>query len=230
MSYMPIWCFIIVYINGTKLNFGETEMTSQAYAPIWHDGPCLPRLQPECDFFATGSQGFSVRKLLRTIFHYLILYQGLGLKVVVLYSAVSSLSDRSNLSKRCTRFALPGRPVHSDTNSASPGSILAMQQLRATTKSLTFPPLSVARYSFIQLSQLGRQWRERKCSIFEMVAKGNSNPRLARLRVRHSTTELPCSTLRCCVTLTVTITPNNLHMLRASLSETTGFILFMSSE
>ena len=26
-------------------------------------------------------------------------------------------------------FALPGRPVHSDTNSASPGSILVMQQL-----------------------------------------------------------------------------------------------------
>ena len=39
-----------------------------------------------------------------------------------------------------------------------------------TTKSLTFPPLSIARYSFIQLSQLGRQWRERKCPIFETVA------------------------------------------------------------
>ena len=30
--------------------------------------------------------------------------------------------------------------------SASPGSILAMQKLRATTKSLTFPPLSIAMY------------------------------------------------------------------------------------
>ena len=30
--------------------------------------------------------------------------------------------------------------------SASPGSILARQQLRAKTKSLTFPPLSIARY------------------------------------------------------------------------------------
>ena len=48
--------------------------------------------------------------------------------------------------------------------------------LRATTKSLTFPPLSIARHSFIQLSQLGRQWRERKCPIFETVAKGDSNP------------------------------------------------------
>ena len=60
--------------------------------------------------------------------------------------------------------------------SASPGSILAMQQLRATTKSLTFPPLSIARYSFIQLSQQGRQWREGKCPIFQTVAKEDSNP------------------------------------------------------
>ena len=60
--------------------------------------------------------------------------------------------------------------------SASPGSILVTQQLRATTKSLTFPPLSIARYSFIQLSQQGCQWRERKCPNFETVAKRDSNP------------------------------------------------------
>ena len=65
---------------------------------------------------------------------------------VVLYSAISGPLDRS---KRFTLFALPGRPVHSDTNSASPGSILAMVQLRAKTKLLTFPPLSISRYSFI---------------------------------------------------------------------------------
>ena len=86
-----------------------------------------------------------------------------------LYGAVSSPLDRS---KRFTLCALPDRPVQSDTNSASPGSILAMQQLRAKTKSLTFPPLYIARYSFIQLSQQGRQWRERKCPIFETVPKG----------------------------------------------------------
>ena len=62
--------------------------------------------------------------------------------------------------------------------SASLGRILAMQQLRATTKSLTFPPLSIARYSFIQLSRQGRQWREGKCPIFQTVAKGDSNPGL----------------------------------------------------
>ena len=93
-----------------------------------------------------------------------------------LYSAVSSPLDRS---KRFTLFAPPphpGTPVRSDTNSASPGSILVTQQFRAKTKSLTFPPLSIARYSFIQLSQLGRQWREQKCTFFETVAKGDSNP------------------------------------------------------
>ena len=90
-----------------------------------------------------------------------------------LYSAVSSPLD---CSKRFTLFALPGRPVHSDTNSASPGSILATLQLRAKTKSLTCSPLSIARYSSIQLSQMVRQWRERKCTIFETVAKGDSNP------------------------------------------------------
>ena len=52
-------------------------------------------------------------------------------KGMFLYSAVSSPLDRSL--KCFTLFALPGRPVHSDTNSASLGSILARQQLRATT-------------------------------------------------------------------------------------------------
>ena len=55
-------------------------------------------------------------------------------------------------SKRFTLVALPGsrRPVHSDTNSASLGSILAMQQLR-NDYSLKCPPLSIAMYSFIHL-------------------------------------------------------------------------------
>ena len=73
-------------------------------------------------------------------------------------------------------FASSGRPVHSNNNSASPGSILARQQLCGKAKSLTSPPLSIARYSFIQLSQQGRQWRERKCPIFERVTNRDSNP------------------------------------------------------
>ena len=51
-----------------------------------------------------------------------------------------------------------------------------MQQVRATTKSLTFPPLFIARYSFIELSELGRQWREQICTIFESVPNVGSNP------------------------------------------------------
>ena len=58
--------------------------------------------------------------------------------------------------KAQTYFSSPGRPVHSDTNSASPGSILAMQQL-CNDQSLTCPPLSTARYSLIQLSGLRRR-------------------------------------------------------------------------
>ena len=73
-------------------------------------------------------------------------------KGMVLYSAVSSPLDRS---KRFT-LSSPGRPVHSNTNSASLGSILAMQQLR-NDYTLTCPPLSIARYSFIQLSRLRRR-------------------------------------------------------------------------
>ena len=90
---------------------------------------------------------------------------------VVLYSAISGPLDRT---KRFTLFALHARPVHSDTNSPSSGSIPAMLQLRAKTNSLTCPPLSIARYSCIRLNQPGRQWRERKC--FETVAKRDSNP------------------------------------------------------
>ena len=105
----------------------------------------------------------------------LLYYPNIKVKVKsqFLYSAVSSPLDRS---KRFTLFASPGRPVHSDTNSASPGTILARQQLRAKAKSLTCPPLSIARYSFIQLSEQWRQWRERKCPIFETVTKRDSNP------------------------------------------------------
>ena len=81
---------------------------------------------------------------------------GIGVICVFLYSAVHSVGPLKALNP-----SPPGRPIHSDTNSASPGSILAMQQLRSTTKSLTCPPLSIARYSFLQLSELGRQCRER---------------------------------------------------------------------
>ena len=87
----------------------------------------------------------------------------------VLYSVVFSSSNRS---KRFTLFALPDRPVHSDTNSASPGSILVMQHLRATTKSLTFPPPSIARYSSIQDSELGRRGENKNAQNLKQQQRG----------------------------------------------------------
>ena len=68
---------------------------------------------------------------------------------MLLYSAVSSPLDHS---KRFTLHPLADLFIPTPF-SASPGSILARQQLRATTKSLAFPPPSIARYSFIQLSE-----------------------------------------------------------------------------
>ena len=46
--------------------------------------------------------------------------------------------------------------THFDTNSTSLGSIVATHQLREKI-SFTFPPLSIARYLFIQLRELGRR-------------------------------------------------------------------------
>ena len=56
------------------------------------------------------------------------------------------------------------------------GKLSSHAAITRNDSSLTCPSLSIARYSFIQLSQLGREWRERKCPIFETVAKGDSNP------------------------------------------------------
>ena len=59
-------------------------------------------------------------------------------------------------------FSSTGKPVHSDTNSASPGSILAMQQYAQRLLTHIYTTVTVckftyiASYSFIQLSELGR--------------------------------------------------------------------------
>ena len=73
--------------------------------------------------------------------------------------------------------------------SASLGSILAMQQLR-NDYSLTFPPLSIARYSFIQLSRLRCREVKENAQTSKRYQRG-FEPGLSRLRVRHSTTEPP---------------------------------------
>ena len=109
---------------------------------------------------------------------------------MVLYSAVSSPLDRS---KRFT-LSSPGRPVHSNTvlGFSWKHSRLAMQQLR-NDYSLTFPPLSIARYSFIQLSRLRRREVKENAQTSKRYQRG-FEPGLSRLRVRHSTTEPPRST------------------------------------
>ena len=68
----------------------------------------------------------------------------------------------------------PCGPIHSGTNSTSLRSILATQQLRAKTKSLTFPHLSdsIARYSFIQLSGLGHRGENENAQTLKQHQKG----------------------------------------------------------
>ena len=90
----------------------------------------------------------------------------------------------------------PGIPVHSGTNSASLGSILATKQyffLRANTiHSLIHHCLWVHIYT---AERTGAPWRERKGPNFETVPKWILTRALAlsRSRVRHSTAELPRS-------------------------------------
>ena len=92
------------------------------------------------------------------------------LKGKFLYSAVSSPQDRS---KRFTLY-FTDRPVHSDTNSASLGSISHMLQLMHEGCSYPYPPLSIARYSFIQLSEL-EQCRVKKLAQGFSTAAQDSN-------------------------------------------------------
>ena len=58
--------------------------------------------------------------------------------------------------RRCTDYSAlpftPGRPFHFAATSSSLGSIPAA--ITREDYSLTFPPLSVARYTFIQLDEL----------------------------------------------------------------------------
>ena len=80
--------------------------------------------------------------------------------------------------------------------SASPGSILARQQLRAMTKSLTFPPV----YSQVLIytaESTGTSMERTKMPNLRNGTKGGFEPGLTRLRVRHSTTEPPRSTYHC---------------------------------
>ena len=56
--------------------------------------------------------------------------------------------------------------------------------------SLTFPPLSINRYSFIQMSELGRRAENKTSEALKQQQQRGIEPRLSRLRVLHSTAEL----------------------------------------
>ena len=89
---------------------------------------------------------------------------------IALYSVYST-------AQRALYFSSPGRPVHSDIKVLGlVGKHSSHASIMRNDYSLIFPPLSIARYSFIQLSQQGRQLRGRICPIFETVAKGDSYP------------------------------------------------------
>ena len=103
---------------------------------------------------------------------------------MVLYSAVSSPLDRS---LKALYTLLPWQTCsfrHRSRLLLVP-SILAMQQLR-NEYSLTFLPLSIARYSVIQLSRLRRREMKENDRTSKRYQRG-FEPGLSRLRVRHST-------------------------------------------
>ena len=78
-------------------------------------------------------------------------------KGTFLYSTVSGLSDRS---KHFTLQSLTHMFIPTPTQLL--WDPLSHAAITHEGYSLTFPPLSIARYSFIQLSPPRRQWRERK--------------------------------------------------------------------
>ena len=89
-------------------------------------------------------------------YKYIYYYCNNVVKVCKRYVFYKALYPVRWTAQSALHLSSPGRPVHSDTNSASLGSILAMPHLR-NDYSLTRPPLSIARYSFIQLSRLRRR-------------------------------------------------------------------------
>ena len=81
-----IWCFIIICFNGIA-----TEMKSQAYAPTWHYGPCLPRLQPIRNFFASGSRDFFGTQTVKKDVQLLSIFcRGLGFRYWVMLTVTTT--------------------------------------------------------------------------------------------------------------------------------------------
>ena len=94
-----------------------------------------------------------------------------------LYSAVSSPLDRST---QCTlHFSSPGRPVHSDTNSASLGRFQPHYKYSIAQILFIhiFPPLSIARGTRLYrlLNELGRHGENKNCQASKEGFGSHSN-------------------------------------------------------
>ena len=99
-------------------------------------------------------------------------------------------SKKIRRSKHATNTHKHGRGSYlSDGIRGDSQSPVEAEPLRSKDRGLFTYNKDTDRYSFKQLSQLGRQWRERKCPIFEYGSNRGFEPGLTRLRVRHSTAE-----------------------------------------
>ena len=101
------------YITRSLPHVVATDMKSQSYAPIWPNGPYLPRLQQGRDFLRVVRMVFLVRKRLTTIFDYRIVCQGLGFLMCWAMSTVpitpnisTKLMLRASLSESLVQLSL----------------------------------------------------------------------------------------------------------------------------
>ena len=117
---VPFEFFLFLFHNRPSPPESTTN-TSQTMCRQSLDRDDFPSL-----FESATTRSTMFRQQFKTHIFKGVFYNFRSEKRMFLYSAVSSLLDRS---KRFT-LSSPGRPVHSDTNSASPGNILARQQLR----------------------------------------------------------------------------------------------------
>jgi len=102
-----------------------------------------------------------------------------------LYCAVSSPQDHS---KRFTLY-FPDRPVHSAPSRLLWEASSHMLQLMREGYSYTYPPLSIVRYSFIQLSEL------EQCRVKKLAQGFNTTARIrTRVHVVESTKLYPWAT------------------------------------
>ena len=138
----------------------------EADVPIWYNDMGIPP-DDRCQQLCEGETSDCISSRRR--------WQKSSTKVKQVYSAVSSPLDRSN----ALHFSSTDRPVHSDTNSASPGSILAML-LRATTKHSHFHHCLI-----YTAESTGASVKRTKMPNLRNGSKGGFEPGLTRLRPWH---------------------------------------------